>query len=325
MKKILCFTVAVLLVAALSINCFAAGNLKVQQVTKANPNESFSVDIYLENNPGVQSVTVNLKYEHPEYFTVIGYVNGNVFPVAIESYSSNMITLNFYATELITQDGKLATVKFFCSDLWTGSAFSQIGVNGIGQTPSGQVDLASNSILVNWNLNENDWTLNQDTTLEDEDIWVEDPDNGGGFWDDDTDPDIEIDEDDEDEDIVIDDDGQVEITVTRETEATTEKTTKTEKTTEETTKKTEKTTEKTTEATTTTTQPTTPAVTTPPSETVTLPVPATTDGATEALGNVSQESSGRATGGTVAASIVVMLVTVCTVLCLKFYRKVLSN
>ena len=136
-KRIVCFLlVSVMLFVLLPTAAFAIEEdctIRVSQVT-AKPGETVSVDILVENNPGIQGATLTLTWDSALTLTEKPE-NGEAFSVLNPTFQkklSSPYNLFWYAQDLDEQDiqdGVIATLKFAVSaDAKDGDKL-QIGVS----------------------------------------------------------------------------------------------------------------------------------------------------------------------------------------------------
>ena len=311
----------IIIVTVMSVPVFAFGSTKVGKLSMEQVGGSASgglvtIQLSIESNPGLNRLAVQLIYDS-NAMTFAGVSNSGVFANCDSTPSTGVINLSFSTGFDTTQSGKIADIVFFVINPLAQNS----QVTAIPQEAYNSSDVAVTvygSSLAGINLSEEENINvdegNIDGNGSDEDIVLDDGDNG----------DIVIDEG-EDEEIVIED--EEDTTAVTTTEATTTRATTTTKatTTKATTTTTEPTTAATTPATTTaTTQVTTLSVTTPASTTAmpqTTETSASVTAGSEDSSAASTDSSPKAKGGTVAAAIIILVLTVAVAVGIEFIRK----
>lgn len=111
-KGFICFIVIIAITMSMSMTVFAAGSLSIQQVSDAKLDNEFTVEIFLDDNPGIMKADFNIAY-NPEQleFANISYGptlsgwSGHISPGKI------VISANMVSYELTT-NGRLAAVTF---------------------------------------------------------------------------------------------------------------------------------------------------------------------------------------------------------------------
>lgn len=312
----------VIIVTVMSVPAFAFGSTKVGTLSMEQANGSASgglvtIQLSIESNPGLNRLEVQLIYDS-NAMTFAGVSNSGVFANCDSTPSTGVVNLSFSTGFDTAQSGKIADIVFFVTNpLAQNSQVTAIpqeayNSSGVAVTVYGS-SLAGINLSEEENINVDEGNI--DGNGNDDDIVLDDGDNG----------DIVLDED-EDEEIVVKDEEDTTTVTTTEATTTTRATTTTKvTTTKATTTTTEPTAATTTPATTTaTTQVTTPAVTTTP-ETTAMPqtteTSASVTAGSEDSSAASTDSSPKATGGTVAAAIVILVLTVAVAVGIEFIRK----
>ena len=321
MRRLTMSILTVIIVAVMSVPLFAFGSTKVGTLSMEQADGSASgglvtIRLSVESNPGLNRLAVQLIYDS-NAMTFAGVSNSGVFSSCDSTPSTGVVNLSFSTGFDTTQSGKIADIVFFVTNpLAQNSQITAIpqeayNSSGVAVTVYGS-SLTGINLSEEENINVNEG--NSDGDSDSEDIVLDDGDAG----------DIVLDED-EDEEIVVED--EEDATTVTTTEATTTRATTTTKTTttKATTTTAEPTTATTTPATTTaTTQVTTPAVTTTP-ETTAMPQTTETSASVTAGSDdssaASTDSSPKATGGTVAAAIIILVLTVAVAVGIEFIRK----
>ena len=321
MRRLTMSILTVIIVAVMSVPLFAFGSTKVGTLSMEQADGSASgglvtIQLSVESNPGLNRLAVQLIYDS-NAMTFAGVSNSGVFSSCDSTPSTGVVNLSFSTGFDTTQSGKIADIVFFVTNpLAQNSQITAIpqeayNSSGVAVTVYGS-SLTGINLSEEENINVNEG--NSDGDSDSEDIVLDDGDAG----------DIVLDED-EDEEIVVED--EEDATTVTTTEATTTRATTTTKTTttKATTTTAEPTTATTTPATTTaTTQVTTPAVTTTP-ETTAMPqtteTSASVTAGSEDSSAASTDSSPKATGGTVAAAIIILVLTVAVAVGIELIRR----
>lgn len=321
MRRLTMSILTVIIVAVMSVPLFAFGSTKVGTLSMEQADGSASgglvtIQLSVESNPGLNRLAVQLIYDS-NAMTFAGVSNSGVFSSCDSTPSTGVVNLSFSTGFDTTQSGKIADIVFFVTNpLAQNSQITAIpqeayNSSGVAVTVYGS-SLTGINLSEEENINVNEG--NSDGDSDSEDIVLDDGDAG----------DIVLDED-EDEEIVVED--EEDATTVTTTEATTTRATTTTKTTttKATTTTAEPTTATTTPATTTaTTQVTTPAVTTTP-ETTAMPQTTETSASVTAGSDdssaASTDSSPKATGGTVAAAIIILVLTVAVAVGIELIRR----
>lgn len=311
----------VIIVTVMSVSAFAFGSTKVGTLSMEQANGSASgglvtIQLSIESNPGLNRLEVQLIYDS-NAMTFAGVSNSGVFANCDSTPSTGVVNLSFSTGFDTAQSGKIADIVFFVTNpLAQNSQVTAIpqeayNSSGVAVTVYGS-SLAGINLSEEENINVDEGNI--DGNGNDDDIVLDDGDNG----------DIVLDED-EDEEIVVKDEEDTTTVTTTEATTTTRATTTTKvTTTKATTTTTEPTAATTTQAITTATQVTTLAVTTTP-ETTAMPqtteTSASVTAGSEDSSAASTDSSPKATGGTVAAAIVILVLTVAVAVGIEFIRK----
>lgn len=311
----------VIIVTVMSVPAFAFGSTKVGTLSMEQANGSASgglvtIQLSIESNPGLNRLEVQLIYDS-NAMTFAGVSNSGVFANCDSTPSTGVVNLSFSTGFDTAQSGKIADIVFFVANpLAQNSQVTAIpqeayNSSGVAVTVYGS-SLAGINLSEEENINVDEGNI--DGNGNDDDIVLDDGDNG----------DIVLDED-EDEEIVVKDEEDTTTVTTTEATTTTRATTTTKvTTTKATTTTTEPTAATTTQAITTATQVTTLAVTTTP-ETTAMPqtteTSASVTAGSEDSSAASTDSSPKATGGTVAAAIVILVLTVAVAVGIEFIRK----
>ena len=311
----------VIIVTVMSVPAFAFGSTKVGTLSMEQANGSASgglvtIQLSIESNPGLNRLEVQLIYDS-NAMTFAGVSNSGVFANCDSTPSTGVVNLSFSTGFDTAQSGKIADIVFFVTNpLAQNSQVTAIpqeayNSSGVAVTVYGS-SLAGINLSEEENINVDEGNI--DGNGNDDDIVLDDGDNG----------DIVLDED-EDEEIVVKDEEDTTTVTTTEATTTTRATTTTKvTTTKATTTTTEPTAATTTQAITTATQVTTLAVTTTP-ETTAMPqtteTSASVTAGSEDSSAASTDSSPKATGGTVAAAIVILVLTVAVAVGIEFIRK----
>lgn len=311
----------VIIVTVMSVPAFAFGSTKVGTLSMEQANGSASgglvtIQLSIESNPGLNRLEVQLIYDS-NAMTFAGVSNSGVFANCDSTPSTGVVNLSFSTGFDTAQSGKIADIVFFVTNpLAQNSQVTAIpqeayNSSGVAVTVYGS-SLAGINLSEEENINVDEGNI--DGNGNDDDIVLDDGDNG----------DIVLDED-EDEEIVVKDEEDTTTVTTTEATTTTRATTTTKViTTKATTTTTEPTAATTTQAITTATQVTTLAVTTTP-ETTAMPqtteTSASVTAGSEDSSAASTDSSPKATGGTVAAAIVILVLTVAVAVGIEFIRK----
>ena len=311
----------VIIVTVMSVPAFAFGSTKVGTLSMEQANGSASgglvtIQLSIESNPGLNTRSSVLIYDS-NAMTFAGVSNSGVFANCDSTPSTGVVNLSFSTGFDTAQSGKIADIVFFVTNpLAQNSQVTAIpqeayNSSGVAVTVYGS-SLAGINLSEEENINVDEGNI--DGNGNDDDIVLDDGDNG----------DIVLDED-EDEEIVVKDEEDTTTVTTTEATTTTRATTTTKvTTTKATTTTTEPTAATTTQAITTATQVTTLAVTTTP-ETTAMPqtteTSASVTAGSEDSSAASTDSSPKATGGTVAAAIVILVLTVAVAVGIEFIRK----
>lgn len=311
----------VIIVTVMSVPAFTFGSTKVGTLSMEQANGSASgglvtIQLSIESNPGLNRLEVQLIYDS-NAMTFAGVSNSGVFANCDSTPSTGVVNLSFSTGFDTAQSGKIADIVFFVTNpLAQNSQVTAIpqeayNSSGVAVTVYGS-SLAGINLSEEENINVDEGNI--DGNGNDDDIVLDDGDNG----------DIVLDED-EDEEIVVKDEEDTTTVTTTEATTTTRATTTTKvTTTKATTTTTEPTAATTTQAITTATQVTTLAVTTTP-ETTAMPqtteTSASVTAGSEDSSAASTDSSPKATGGTVAAAIVILVLTVAVAVGIEFIRK----
>lgn len=321
MRRLTMSILTVIIVAVMSVPLFAFGSTKVGTLSMEQADGSASgglvtIQLSVESNPGLNRLAVQLIYDS-NAMTFAGVSNSGVFSSCDSTPSTGVVNLSFSTGFDTTQSGKIADIVFFVTNpLAQNSQITAIpqeayNSSGVAVTVYGS-SLTGINLSEEENINVNEG--NSDGDSDSEDIVLDDGDAG----------DIVLDED-EDEEIVVED--EEDATTVTTTEATTTRATTTTKTTttKATTTTAEPTTATTTPATTTaTTQVTTLSVTTPASTTAmpqTTETSASVTAGSEDSSAASTDSSPKATGGTVAAAIIILVLTVAVAVGIELIRR----
>ena len=311
----------VIIVTVMSVPAFAFGSTKVGTLSMEQANGSASgglvtIQLSIESNPGLNRLEVQLIYDS-NAMTFAGVSNSGVFANCDSTPSTGVVNLSFSTGFDTAQSGKIADIVFFVTNpLAQNSQVTAIpqeayNSSGVAVTVYGS-SLAGINLSEEENINVDEGNI--DGNGNDDDIVLDDGDNG----------DIVLDED-EDEEIVVKDEEDTTTVTTTEATTTTRATTTTKvTTTKATTTTTEPTAATTTQAITTATQVTTLAVTTTPETTAMPQTTETSASVTAGSGDssaASTDSSPKATGGTVAAAIVILVLTVAVAVGIEFIRK----
>ncbi len=111
MKKLLTVIMALTIVFCMSIDVFAASSVTASAPTEVEHGKSFELKVSINDNPGVSSIKIRVKY-NSKAFTYDSYTEGGLFPTLMSSKSTGSVTISADSGGDVFKSGTYATLKF---------------------------------------------------------------------------------------------------------------------------------------------------------------------------------------------------------------------